>query len=124
MFKSNRIRHSLRIRDDFQKSRISNLQSPISNLQSPIINHQSSISNLSNLSPSPPASPPFLCSFFLEQPPPGFKVAPSKAVRRSFTTPENNSVPCFTRLATKGGSASGKQEPSKKRGCGVPPQSE
>jgi hypothetical protein len=114
MFKSNRIRHSLRIRDDFQKSRISNLQSPISN-------HQSSISNLS---PSPPASPPFLCSFFLEQPPPGFKVAPSKAVRRSFTTPENNSVPCFTRLATKGGSASGKQEPSKKRGCGVPPQSE
>jgi hypothetical protein len=53
MFKSNRIRHSLRIRDDFQKSRISNLQSPISNLQSPIsnlqspiINHQSPISNL------------------------------------------------------------------------------
>lgn len=57
---------------------------------------------------SPSASPPFICSFFLEQPPPGSKVVPSKAVRRSFTTPETNSVPCFTRLATKGGSSSGK----------------
>jgi len=92
MFKSNRIRHSLRIRDDFQKSRISNLQSPISNLQSPISNLQSPISNLqspisnlqspiSNLSPSPPLplqARRFFVHFFLNNPHPASKSPPAK----------------------------------------------